>query len=380
MTPPLPQAMPQKVVVAAGGTGGHMFPALALARTLQGRRREVVLACDARGARYVPPGMAHREIPAGSPSGRPWQRLAGAARLGHGLLKAIAFLRRERPAAVAAFGGYAAVPVGLAAGLLGIPLLVHEQNAVLGRANRLIARRAALLALSFADTQGAPAARRSARCVTGNPVRAEVVARRDEPYRTPARDGPLELLVVGGSQGARILSEALPAAIAHLPKAERARLRLTQQCRPEDLERVASAYAGLGFAAELASFFDDLPERLARAQLVISRSGASSVAELLVLGRPALLVPYRLAADDHQRANAEAMAAAGAAWVVGETELDAERLATRLSECLDQPQQLALMAERAHALGRPDAASALADALAGLAAPSPANLHLEAVA
>ena len=380
MTRPLPQPMVRKVVVAAGGTGGHMFPALALARVLQERGQEVILACDARGARYVPPAMARREIPAGSPSGRPLQRLAGTARLGRGLLKALALLRRERPAAVAAFGGYAAVPVGLAAGVLGIPLLVHEQNAVLGRANRLIARRAALLALSFEETRGAPAASRVARRLTGNPVRAEVVARRAEPYREPARDGPLELLVVGGSQGARILSEVLPAALAHLPKAERARLRLTQQCRPEDLERVASAYAGLGFAAELASFFDDLPERLARAQLVISRSGASSVAELLVLGRPALLVPYRLAADDHQRANAEAVARAGAGWVTLETELDAERLATRLSACLDQPQELALMAQRAHALGRPDAAVALADALAGLAAPSTANLHREAVA
>jgi UDP-N-acetylglucosamine--N-acetylmuramyl-(pentapeptide) pyrophosphoryl-undecaprenol N-acetylglucosamine transferase len=357
-----------------------MFPALALARTLQSRGQEVILACDARGARYVPEGLAFHEIPAGSPSGRPLQRLAGAARLGQGLLKALALLRRERPAAVAAFGGYAAVPVGLAAGLLGIPLLVHEQNAVLGRANRLIARRAALLALSFAETAGAPPSARLARRLTGNPVRAEVVARRDQPYLTPARVGPLEVVVVGGSQGARILSEVLPAAIAQLPKVERARLRLTQQCRPEDLERVASAYAGLGFEAELASFFGDLPERLARAQLVISRSGASSVAELLVLGRPSLLVPFRLAVDDHQRANAEAVAAAGAGWVALETELDAERLAARLSHCLGRPEELAAMASRAHALGRPDAAEALADALGSLAAPALANLHLEAVA
>ena len=372
--------MTRPVVIAAGGTGGHMFPALALAAKLRQRGQPAILVCDARGARYLGRGIEHRLIQAASPSGRWRSRAAGLGRLAVGLLQSVAILRRTRPAAVAAFGGYAAVPVGLAAGVLGIPLLVHEQNAVLGRANRLIARRAALLALSFEETRGAPAASRVARRLTGNPVRAEVVARRAEPYREPARDGPLELLVVGGSQGARILSEVLPAALAHLPKAERARLRLTQQCRPEDLERVASAYAGLGFAAELASFFDDLPERLARAQLVISRSGASSVAELLVLGRPALLVPYRLAADDHQRANAEAMAAAGAAWVVGETELDAERLATRLSACLDQPQELALMAQRAHALGRPDAAAALADALAGLAAPSTANLHREAVA
>jgi UDP-N-acetylglucosamine--N-acetylmuramyl-(pentapeptide) pyrophosphoryl-undecaprenol N-acetylglucosamine transferase len=357
-----------------------LFRALALARALTSRSQRVVLACDARGARYVPDGTAWHEIPAASPSGRALNRLLGIARLGQGLLRALALLRRERPAAVAAFGGYASVPVGLAAGLLGRPLLVHEQNAVLGRANRLIARRAGLLALSFEATSGAAAARRAATRITGNPVRAEVVARRDQPYRTPAPNGTLDVLVVGGSQGARVLSEVLPAAIAHLTKAERARIRLTQQCRPEDLGRVAGAYASLGFKAELAGFFDDLPERLARSQLVISRSGASSVAELLVLGRPALLVPYRFAADDHQRANAAALAAAGAGWMTAEAEIDGPHVAARLRDGLERPGQLAEMARRAHALGRPHAADALADALISLAAPGVANLEREALA
>ena len=368
----------QKVVIAAGGTGGHMFPALALARELQGRGQEVVLACDARGARYVGPDLSHHEIRARSPSGRPLRRLVGVVELGLGLTQALALLRHSRPAAIAAFGGYAAAPIGIAAGLLRIPLLVHEQNAVLGRANRLIARRAALLALTFGETAGVKA--KTPSVVTGNPVRPEVVQLRDRPYQAPERDGPLEVVVVGGSQGARVFSEALPAALAGLPKAARGRIRLTQQCRPEDLERVASAYAGLGFAAELASFYDDLPERLARAQLVISRSGASSVAELLVLGRPALLVPYRFAADDHQRANAQAVVQAGAGWLIDEAALDAERLAARLGACLDQPQELAAMAARAQALGRPEAARALADAVESLMSPSVENLHLEAVA
>ncbi len=281
---------------------------------------------------------------------------------------------------VAAFGGYASVPIGIAARLLRIPLLVHEQNAVLGRANRLIARRAARLALSFPSTEGA-AEHGSANCLlTGNPVRAEVVARRDEPYHTPAGGGALRVLVVGGSQGARVFSEALPAALARLPKADRARIELTQQCRPEDLARVASAYEGLGYTAELASFFDDLPERLARAHLVITRSGASSVAELLVIGRPALLVPYRFAADDHQRANAQALARAGVGWLLDETELDGDALAGRLSVCLAQPEQLEEMARKAHALGRPDAASALADAIESLMSPSIEKLRLEALA
>jgi UDP-N-acetylglucosamine--N-acetylmuramyl-(pentapeptide) pyrophosphoryl-undecaprenol N-acetylglucosamine transferase len=372
--------MTRPIVIATGGTGGHMFPALALARELQGRGQEVVLLCDARGARYVGSAVAHRVIQAGSPSGRPLRRLQGLARLGLGLAQALVLLRRRRPAAVAAFGGYASVPVGLAAGLLGIPLLVHEQNAVLGRANRLIARRAAILALTFAETEGAAAARGARTVVTGNPVRSEVVAHRDQPYMPPEPGGPLDLLVVGGSQGARILSDVLPEALKALPPAARARIRLTQQCRPEDLDRVAAAYAALGLTAELKSFFDDLPERLADAHLVISRSGASSVAELLVLGRPSLLVPYRLAADDHQHANAAALATAGAAWLIGEAELDGERLATKLSACLVRPQQLAEMARSAHAQGRPDAGQALADATLSLLSPSVANLHREALA
>jgi UDP-N-acetylglucosamine--N-acetylmuramyl-(pentapeptide) pyrophosphoryl-undecaprenol N-acetylglucosamine transferase len=372
--------MTRPVAIAAGGTGGHMFPALALAAELRQRDQPAALLCDARGARYVGPGIDCRLIQAASPSGRWPSRLGGLGRLAVGLWQSLRILRRMRPVAVAAFGGYAAAPVGLAAATLGIPLLVHEQNAVLGRANRLIARRAARIALTFEATRGAedlPAARR---IVTGNPVRPEVAALRGTPYRLPAPDGPLDLLVVGGSQGARVLSEVLPAAIARLDREERARLALTQQCRPEDLERVASAYAGLGFTAELASFFADLPERLAAAQLVISRAGASSVAELLALGRPALLVPFRFAADDHQQANAEAVTAAGAGWLIEETKLDAETLAGRLRSCLEQPRQLLDLASRAAALGRADAAGALADALQSLIAPASVRTQMEALA
>ncbi len=372
--------MSRPIVIGTGGTGGHMFPALALTRELQARGQEVVLLCDARGARYVGSGLVHYVIQAGSLSGRPLRRLAGLARLGLGLVQTLALLRRRRPAALAAFGGYAAVPIGLAARLLGIPILVHEQNAVLGRANRLIARKARVLALTFAETRGAAGATKARRLVTGNPVRAEVVAWRDRAYAPPAPGGPLQLLVVGGSQGARILSQVLPAALATLTEQERARIRLTQQCRPEDLERVANAYAALGFAAELRPFFDDLPVRLARAHLVISRSGASSVAEFLVLGRPSLLVPYLLAADDHQRANAAALTEAGAAWLLEEADFNAGSLAAKLKICLEQPGQLELMARRAYALGRPDAALALADATLSLLSPSVANLHREALA
>jgi UDP-N-acetylglucosamine--N-acetylmuramyl-(pentapeptide) pyrophosphoryl-undecaprenol N-acetylglucosamine transferase len=372
--------MSRPVVIAAGGTGGHMFPALSLAAELRARGQPVVIACDARGARYLAPGTDHRLIQAASPTGRWRARLRGLTRLTIGFGQSLRLLHRARPTVVAAFGGYAAVPIGLAAAMLRIPLLVHEQNAVLGRANRMIARRAARLALTFAATRGAEAVPAARQVVTGNPVRAEVAALGDRPYRAPVAEQPLRLLVVGGSQGARLFSEIVPAAIARLSRAERARLALTQQCRPEDLQRVAGAYAGLGFEAELAPFFDDLPERMSASHLIVSRAGASSVAELLALGRPALLVPYRFAADDHQTANAQAVVQAGAGWVIEEAALDGERLAARLGACLDQPQELALIAARAHALGRPDAARALADALESLISPSVENLHLEAVA
>jgi len=349
------------VVIAAGGTGGHMFPALALARELDRRAVPVVVLCDRRGARYLEPGIPHHVIQAVSPSGGIVGRLRGLAWQGVGLAQSLVHLRRLRPRVVATFGGYASVPVGLAAHALRLPVLAHEQNAVLGRANRLIARRAARLALTFEATRGAELVPAARRVVTGNPVRAAVAAHRDDTYRLPQEDEPLRVLVVGGSQGARVFSDVLPAAIARLSGATRARLALTQQCRPEDLDRVARAYAEIGFAAELAPFFADLPARLAQTHLVISRSGASSVAELLVLGRPALLVPFRFAADDHQRANAEVLAEAGAAWLIGESELCADNLASRLERALTAPEELAAMAARARALGGIDAARALAD-------------------
>jgi UDP-N-acetylglucosamine--N-acetylmuramyl-(pentapeptide) pyrophosphoryl-undecaprenol N-acetylglucosamine transferase len=372
--------MTRPVVIAAGGTGGHMFPALSLAAELRARGQPVLVACDARGARYLGAEIDYRLIQAASPSGRLSARVRGLGRLALGFAQSLRLLRSARPGAVAAFGGYAAVPVGLAAALLRIPLLVHEQNAVLGRANRLIARRAARLALTFAGTRGAEDMPGARQVVTGNPVRAEVAGLRGRPYRAPGPDEPAKVLVVGGSQGARVLSEAVPAAIACLGRPERARLEVTQQCRPEDLERVRSAYAGLGMRAELASFFDDLPERMTEAHLIVSRAGASSVAELLALGRPALLVPYRFAADDHQRANAEAVSRAGAGWLIEEGKLDPEALAGKLRVALDQPQELVELAHRAAALGRVNAARALADEVLALLSPAAVNTHLEALA
>jgi UDP-N-acetylglucosamine--N-acetylmuramyl-(pentapeptide) pyrophosphoryl-undecaprenol N-acetylglucosamine transferase len=259
----------------------------------------------------------------------------------------------RRPQAVAAFGGYASVPTGVAAGLLRVPLVLHEQNAVLGRAHRLMLRFAPRVATSFPETRGVPGDVTNA--FVGNPVRAA--------FHGVAADGTggrFRLFVVGGSQGARAFADVLPAAIGRLPEAIRARLDVVQQCRPEDVERVRRAYADLDVAAELAAFFDDMPARLAAADLVVSRAGASAVAEFLVVGRPALLVPYPYAADDHQRANARALAEAGAAVAVDPDEATAERLGSVLADLASAPERLAAMAAAARRLARPDAAERLA--------------------
>jgi len=355
--------MNRPVVITAGGTGGHMFPALALATELERRGRTVALACDERGARYLPEGMEAFRVRASSPSGSVGKRSSGMIRLGLGLVQSLWWLKRQNPLAVAAFGSYASVPVGVAAGFLKLPLLVHEQNAVLGRANRMIAKRGSGLALTFAETEYADMMAEDRHVITGNPVRPEIRALKDEVYRLPAEGEPLDVLVIGGSQGARALSDVVPAALDRLSGRERSRIRLAQQCRPEDLERVEQAYKTLGFAAELKSFFDDLPARLAKAHLVISRSGASSVAEMLVLGRPSILIPLPSSLEGDQLANAKVAEAAGAAWLMEEAKLTSEHLSEQLRLCLEKPEQLTEMSAKAKGLARPDAAEALADAL-----------------
>lgn len=356
------------VVIASGGTGGHMFPALAVAETLRARGVAVHVLTDVRGARYLGGDWPCTLIEAGSPTGSPGERIGGTLRLAKGGAQSIAALRRLKASAVAAFGGYASVPPACAARLLGIPLMIHEQNAVLGKANRLIARFADRIALAFAGSKGAGALPRERIVVTGNPVRPAVAAIRTDAYEPPSADGPVEILVLGGSQGARILSDVVPGAIAALPGAFRARIRLVQQCRPEDLDRVTAAYAAIGFPAVLSAFYADAPARLARAHLFIGRSGASTIAELLALARPSLLVPYLFAADDHQRANAEFLREHGAAEMVLQDAIDVEGLAARLAVLMAEPARLASMSAQARALDHPDAGDRLADVALALAA------------
>jgi len=351
------------VVLAAGGTGGHMFPAEALARALLTRGRRVALMTDSRGEAFGDrfPGVALHRVRAGRFSGTLLRKALGLVELALGTVEAARHLRTLAPAAVVGFGGYPSVPTMLAAARQNRPTVIHEQNAILGRANRLLASRARRIATSFPEVGGLSMADRSRVTETGNPVRPTVTALRDTPYAESSGDTPFELLVLGGSQGARILGTVVPEALARLPEALRRRLRLAQQARPENLEAVHAAHAASGIAAEIRPFFDDVPARLARAQLVIARSGASTVAELTVMGRPAILVPYRYAADDHQTANARALEAAGAAWVMSETAFTAEALAQRLAALMNEPATLAKAARAAHGLGRPDAAERLAD-------------------
>jgi UDP-N-acetylglucosamine--N-acetylmuramyl-(pentapeptide) pyrophosphoryl-undecaprenol N-acetylglucosamine transferase len=351
------------ILIAAGGTGGHMFPALALGRALAMHGRAVTLLTDSRGARYVGGDLPFTVVTAGSPSGGVAASLKSMAQLALGLVQSIGALRRARPVAAASFGGYASVPAALAAALRRVPILVHEQNAVFGRANRLTARFARAVALSFERTAEVPTRPDLRQLLTGNPTRPEFTVA-PAVSRDPHR---FRVLVLGGSQGARVFSDVVPGAVAMLPHDLRTRLDLAQQCRPEDLERVRAAYADMGFAADLASFFTDVPTRMAATDLLVSRSGASTVAELLALGRPSLLVPYLHAADDHQTANARALAEAGAAILVSQPELTAERLAAELSGLMREPARLAAMADRAHRLARPDAVERLLDAVLALA-------------
>ena len=309
-------------------------------------------------------------IASASPAVRgPLARGLAAFSLVRGLVQAMWLLRRIRPAAAMGFGGYPSVPPLVAATLLGIPSAIHEQNAVLGRANRMLAGRVSAIATSFPGTERIPPARSDRIVHAGNPIRAAFGASREGAFEPPAPDGPFRLLVTGGSQGARVFAEVVPAAVATLSEEARGRLEICQQCRAEDLAEVERRYAESGVSARLAPFFDDLPARLAEAHLVISRAGASTVAELAAAGRPAILVPLPIAADDHQSANGRALAETGAAIVIAQPSFTPARLARELVEMMTRP---ALLAERAAAgkdLARPDAARVLADLVESLARP-----------
>ncbi len=352
------------VVLAAGGTGGHVFPAEALAAELAGRGVRLSLVTDRRGGAlggYLGAVETHR-IRAGGLAGKGVvARLRSTPELAWGTVQARALLKRLGPDAVIGFGGYASVPTMLAASFAGLQTAIHEQNAVLGRANRLLARRVGRIATSFAVVDGLPADAAGKVTHTGMPVRPESAAVRERPYPSLAGDGPVHVFVFGGSQGARVFSDVVPEAVGRLSESWRLRLRISQQCRPETLEDTRGAYRELGVEADLSAFFGDVPERLAAAHLIIARAGASTVAESTAVGRPAILVPYPFAIDDHQTVNARCVDEAGAGWLMPEGAFTPEALAARLESLFGRPAVLDRAAACARAAGRADAAVRLAD-------------------
>lgn len=359
------------ILLAAGGTGGHLFPAEALAHELKANGYSVHLVTDSRAERFAgkfPADEVHVVPSATIGSKNPIHVVRSLWTLWTGMRAARRLIARLRPKAVVGFGGYPTVPPLLAATGMGVPSMIHEQNAVMGRANKALASRVKAIAGGFLpEGTGAFAAKT---VTTGNPVRPAVLEAAKVSYDAASGDVPFHLVVFGGSQGAQYFSKAVPQAICRLDDALRQRLKVTQQARPEDRDGVIATYEKLGVPADVSPFFTDMAGRIASAQLVICRSGASTVSELAVIGRPAILVPYPYALDHDQAANAAAIAAKGGAKVIAQAELTAERLAGILTDAMANPQSLAQMAANARETGKPDAARLLASMVEAIASGS----------
>ncbi len=352
------------IVIAAGGTGGHLFPGQALAQELRRRGRRIALITDERVQRFdrLFPDADIYPVPAATPSGKGAVGLVRAApAILAGVARSFGILGRIRPAALIGFGGYPTLPPVAAAILRGVPVCVHEQNAVLGRVNRLVAPYVSAIASTFDAPKFLRPKDAGKLVLTGNPVRDAVIAVAGRSYAAPAGQETIHLLVFGGSQGARVMSDVVPDALAQLPEALRRRLSVVQQARAEDMERAAAIYEAAGIDAELSPFFDDMPERLAGAHLVIGRSGASTISELAIVGRPSILVPLPHSLDNDQKANAEKLARTGAAWAIEQKNFTAAALASMLTSLLADPAQLAAAARAAKAQGQPNAVRDLAD-------------------
>lgn len=348
-------------LLCAGGTGGHLFPAEALAHELIGRGWSVHLATDTRAERFAtgfPAEEIHLISSATFGSKNPIALIRAGLQIWSGVRQASALIRRIEANAVVGFGGYPTLPPVFAATRRRVPTMVHEQNAVMGRANRALAPRVTAIAGGFLPEEG-PFADKI--ITTGNPVRPAILRAAEVPYEPVTGTKPFHLLVFGGSQGAQFFSQVLPEAVKLLPDALRGRMKIVQQARPEDVDAVKQAYAALGIDAEVATFFTDMADRIARASFIISRSGASTVSEIAVIGRPALLVPYPHALDHDQAANAAALQKAGGAEIITQDKLTAERLRGMLEIAVNMPEKLAAMANAARSVGRPNAAALLAD-------------------
>ena len=356
------------IILAAGGTGGHIFPAEALAEVLRARGYEPHLVTDHRFHQYnknstqgVLGLVPIHTIRAGNLSGGILNKLKSAFGIARGVLQARCLIRKLDPVAVVGFGGYPSFPTMVAAVLAGRHTILHEQNSVLGKVNRVLAAKVSRIATSYAETQQMPESSAGRVVLSGNPVRASVQGLVQVPYPELEEGGILRLLVIGGSQGASVFSDVVPAAMALLPEGLRARIRLDQQCRAGEIEEVRAKYDALGMQVDLAPFFTDMAARLGAAHLVISRAGASSVAELMVAGRPALLVPLPSATDNHQYFNALAVEDHHAGWVMPQAAFTPEVLAAKIENLLHLPRRLGEMAVQMRGLGVPGAADKLAD-------------------
>jgi UDP-N-acetylglucosamine--N-acetylmuramyl-(pentapeptide) pyrophosphoryl-undecaprenol N-acetylglucosamine transferase len=349
-------------VVAAGGTGGHMFPAQALAEVLTARGWRIALATDERGAQYAANFPSERRIPLSAATYRSGD-VVGMARaafhIWNGVRQAKAAFARTRPAVVVGFGGYPSLPALIAAQQLKIPTVIHEQNAVLGRVNRFMAPRVRCVACAFPTLEKAKPEVKARAAVVGNPVRPDIRALSNQHYTSPT--GKIQILITGGSQGARLLSDLMPVAIAALPEAIRLRLTVQQQTRAESMEEARRVYTEALVDAEVAPFFRDMAGRLGAAHLVVGRAGASTVSEIAVAGKPSILVPLKIAMDDHQRFNAKLLTDVGAAEVASEDVLTAEVMTKALATLLGHPDRLVRMAAAAKSVAKPRAAEALAD-------------------
>jgi len=355
------------VVLAAGGTGGHIFPAEALARELLGRGYRVALIADRRAGAFggdLP--VPVYTVRASSLKQGVIGKIKSVAQMAMGVLQAHWRLKKLRPAVVVGFGGYPSVPALFAASRMNIPIVLHEQNAILGRANRAMMEKAKIIAMSFPNVVGIKPHQGARLAYTGNPVRPAFMAMRAKPYAPLKDDGPMKILVLGGSLGARVFSTVVPQALALLPEPMRRRIVLAQQCRKEDFETARAFFASAGIDAELSSFFNDVPERMGEAHLVISRAGGSTIAELTAVGRPSILVPYPHGHANEQAANAEAVAEAGGAWVIAEQAFTPEALAVRIESLMALPSSLTKTAAAARAWGKVTAADGLADCVASL--------------
>ncbi len=356
---------PPSILLAAGGTGGHLFPAFALAEELGRRGFAVDLVTDMRGDRYGTgfPARSVYQLPSATPGSKknPVALARAGFTLARGIRKARKLLRNLKPAAGVGVGGDPTIPPLVAARMLGIPSIIHEQNAVLGRANRALARQAAAVATSFRKTKLLDGPLIEKACFTGNPVRDVVINAAKIPYPPLEPGGPLQLLVFGGSQGARFFSEAVPAALATLPQPLRQRLKLVQQAREEDVVAVTMQTSAAGINSEIATFFKDLPRIMAESHLVIARAGASSVAELAVIGRPSILVPLPHSLDSDQLENASNLAESGGSWCIEQKDLTPLRLATEVGKLFESPEVLTSAAASAKAQGQATSVRLLAD-------------------